>query len=66
MAIDKDYNNYYEKIGNEYNDIRLDAKNDRENVIGIIKKYANSKHKKNSRHWLWDWKIWRNDARKWI
>lgn len=46
MAINKDYNNYYEKIGNEYNDIRLDAKNDRENVIKIIKKYANSKHKK--------------------
>ncbi len=46
MAINKDYNNYYEKIGNEYNNIRLDTKNDRENVIKIIKKYANSKHKK--------------------
>ncbi len=46
MAINKDYNNYYEKIGNEYNNIRLDTKNDRENVIEIIKKYANSKHKK--------------------
>lgn len=46
MEINKDYNNYYEKIGNEYNDIGLDTKNDRENVIEIIKKYANSKHKK--------------------
>lgn len=46
MEINKDYNNYYKKIGNEYNNIRLDAKNDRENVIAIIKKYANSKHKK--------------------
>lgn len=46
MALNKDYNNYYEKIGNEYNDIRLDAKNDRENVIKIIKKYTNSKYAK--------------------
>lgn len=46
MDINKDYNPYYEKIGNEYNNVRLDAKNDRENVIKIIKKYVNSKHAK--------------------
>lgn len=43
MEISKDYNNYYKKIGDEYNNIRLDAKNDRENVIEIIKKYTDSK-----------------------
>lgn len=41
-----DYNSYYEKVGTEYNDIRLDTKNDRENMIKIIKKYANSKNLK--------------------
>lgn len=46
MDVNKDYNKYYEKIGNQYNKIRLDAKNDRENVIQIIKKHANSKHSK--------------------
>ncbi len=46
MMISKDYNDYYKKIGNEYNNIRLDAKNDRENVIEIIRKYANPKHTK--------------------
>lgn len=44
MKHSKDYNTYYEKIGNEYNNIRLDAKNDRENVIEIIKKYVNTKN----------------------
>lgn len=37
------YVKYYEKIGNEYNNIRLDVKNDMENVINIIKKYLNQK-----------------------
>lgn len=46
MEISKDYDNYYKKIGNEYNNIRLDAKNDRENVIEMIKKHTNSDHKK--------------------
>lgn len=46
MKISKDYNKYYEEVGNEYNNIRLDAKNDRENVIGILKKYSNSKNAK--------------------
>lgn len=46
MEISKDYNKYYEKVSNEYNNIRLDAKNDRENVIGIIKKYSNSNNAK--------------------
>ena len=46
MDIKKDYNEYYEKIGNEYNKVRLDAKNDRENVIKIIKKHVKSKHAK--------------------
>lgn len=46
MEISKDYNKYYEKVGNEYNNIRLDVKNDRENVIAIINKYSNSKNAK--------------------
>ena len=49
VEISKDYNKYYEKLGNEYNNIRLDVKNDRENVIGIIKKYSNSK---TARKWI--------------
>ena len=46
MYNSKNYNSYYEKIGNEYNNIRLDAKNDRENVIRIIKKYLNFENAK--------------------
>lgn len=46
MDISKDYNNYYEKIGNQYNNIRLDAKKDMENVIRVIKKYVNCENAK--------------------
>lgn len=34
------YNSYYEKIGEEYNKIRLDSDNNMENVIRMIKKYT--------------------------
>lgn len=46
MQNNKNYNSYYEKIGNEYNNIRLDEKNDRENVINLIKHYVNKKNAK--------------------
>lgn len=35
------YNNYYRNVSGDYNDIRLDTQNDRENVIEIIKKHVN-------------------------
>lgn len=46
MKINKDYNNYYEKVGIEYNNIRLDQKKDRENTIKIITHYVNKKNAK--------------------
>lgn len=46
MDSSKDYNSYYEKIGNQYNNIRLDAKNDMENVIRVIKNYINFENAK--------------------
>jgi len=40
MVDYKNYNSYYEQVGNQYNHLRLDAKNDRENVICLLKKYV--------------------------
>ena len=40
MYIKKSYNRYYEKIGNEYNNIRLDSKNEMDNIIKVIKHYV--------------------------
>lgn len=46
MENNKNYNTYYEKIGNEYNNIRLDEKNDRENVIKFITQHVSKKNAK--------------------
>ncbi|MCX4364293.1 MAG: class I SAM-dependent methyltransferase [Bacilli bacterium] len=42
--VDKNhYSKYYEKIGENYNKLRLDAHNDMENVVNIIKAYVDKK-----------------------
>lgn len=42
--MERNYNDYYKKIGNQYNNVRLDAKNDMENMMNIIEKYGPSKN----------------------
>jgi len=43
MVNKNHYSEYYEKIGENYNKLRLDAHNDMENVVNIIKTYVDKK-----------------------